>query len=124
MRESISETKELWTHLDILFRNTITIGQNFFNFDLYYYEYLGFEFDYTRIEDTLIRHHVLWPELPHKLQYLCRQYTREPYYKDEGQGWSVKNMDNLKRYNALDATVTYEVFEGEEEEFAERPHLR
>jgi len=123
-RESDCETKELWKHLDTLFRNTKAIGQNFISFDQFYYEYLGFTYEGQQIEDTLIRHHVLWPELPHKLQFMCRQYTREPYYKDEGQGWSVKNMTNLKRYNALDAAVTYEVFLGQEEEFKERPHLR
>jgi hypothetical protein len=121
-RDSISETKELWTHLDILFRNCITIGQNFMNFDSFYYEMLGFEF--KEIKDTLIRHHVLWPELSHTLQYMTRQYTREPYYKDEGQGWSIKNMDGLKRYNALDAAITFEVFLAQEEEFNDRPHLR
>lgn len=123
-RESLVETRELWKHLDRLFRNCKTIGQNFFNFDLYYYEYLGFEFPYSEISDTLIRHHTLWPELSHTLQYMTRQYTREPYYKDEGQGWSIKNMTGLKRYNALDAAVTYEVWEAQEEEFKERDYLK
>lgn len=123
-RDSVSETKELWRHLDRLFRNTKTIGQNFLSFDMYYYEMLGFEFPYGQVSDTLIRHSVLWPELPHKLQYMCRQYTREPYYKDEGQGWSVKDKSRLKRYNALDAAVTYEVWNMQEEELLERPHLR
>jgi hypothetical protein len=123
-RETPAATRELWLHLDRLFSNCITIGQNFHNFDSYYYEYCGFEFDHDRIQDTLIRHHVLWPELPHKLQYQTRQYTREPYYKDEGQGWSIKNMKNLKLYNAKDAAVTYEVWQSEEEEFDERPYLR
>jgi hypothetical protein len=123
-REKVCETRRLWQSLDRVFRNTKIIGQNFFNFDSYYLEALGFEFDYESIYDTLIRHHVLWPELPHSLQYMTRQYTREPYYKDEGQGWSPKNMEGLKRYNCLDATVTYEVFEGEEQEFDDRPHLR
>lgn len=123
-RESKSETRELWKHLFTLFRSTKTIGQNFLNFDVYYYEYLGFEFLYGQIDDTLVRHHVLWPELPHTLQYMTRQYTREPYYKDEGQGWSIKNMQGLKRYNALDSAVTYEVWENQEEEFKEREYLR
>lgn len=123
-REKKSETRELWKHLVRLYTNTKTIGQNFFRFDLYYYEYLGFEFPYDQIEDTLIRHHTLWPELPHSLQYMTRQYTREPYYKDEGQGWTLKNMQGYKRYNALDAAVTFEVFEGQEEEFKEREYLR
>lgn len=123
-RESVSETKELWIRLNRVIENTKTIGQNFFNFDMHYYEHLGFEFRFNQVSDTLIRHAVLWPELPHKLQFLCRQYTREPYYKDEGQGWSVKDMSRLKRYNALDAAVTYEVWEGQEEEFNERPNLK
>lgn len=121
-RESVSETRRLWRALDNLYRNTTIIGQNFFRFDMFYQEFLGFEF--KEIEDTLIRHHVLWPELPHSLQYMTRQYTREPYYKDEGQGWSFKNMGGLKRYNALDSAITYEVYEAEEEEFNERPYLR
>jgi hypothetical protein len=121
-REKVSETRELWRHLDKVFRNCITIGQNFYNFDLYYYESLGFVF--REIRDTLIRHHTLWPELPHTLQHMTRQYTREPYYKDEGDGWSPKNMQGLKRYNALDSAVTYEVYLAMEEEFDERPYLR
>lgn len=123
-RESISETRELWRRIDNVFRNTEVIGQNFYNFDMYYLEMLGFEFTFNKVHDTLIRHHTLWPELPHSLQYMTRQYTREPYYKDEGQGWTVKDMSGYKRYNCLDATVTYEVFENQEEEFDERPHLR
>jgi hypothetical protein len=54
---------------------------------------------------------------------MTRQYTREPYYKDEGHGWSFKDMRKLKRYNALDVTVTYEVYLAQEQEFKERPHL-
>lgn len=123
-REKTSETIELWRLLDRLFRNTIQIGQNFFSFDLCFYEALGFRFDTRLIEDTMIRHHVLWPELPHKLQHLTRQYTRETYYKDEGFGWNMKDMRKLKRYNCLDVCVTYEVFLAQEEEFNERPQLR
>jgi hypothetical protein len=123
-RETPAATRELWLHLDNLFQSCITIGQNFHNFDSFYYEYCGFEFPEEHISDTLIRHHILWPELPHKLQYMTRQYTREPYYKDEGQGWSLKNMKNLKLYNAKDAAVTYEVWLAQEDEFRERPHLR
>lgn len=121
-RESIPETRRLWQALDNLLRNTTIIGQNFYNFDMYYFESLGFQLG--EIHDTLVRHHVLWPELPHSLQHMTRQYTREPYYKDEGQGWSLKNMDGLRRYNCLDVTVTYEVYEAQEEEFDERPYLR
>lgn len=121
-RKSIPETRELWKHLDKLFRDCVTIGQNFYQFDSFFYEALGFSF--REITDTLIRHHVLWPELPHSLGHMTRQYTREPYYKDEGQETNRKDENGWKRYNAMDAAVTYEVWEAQEEEFDERPHLR
>lgn len=118
-----NKTVKLWRLLAKILWEIPQLGQNFFNFDSYHLEALGFRLDLTRCKDTLIRHHILWPELPHKLQFLTRQYTREPYYKDEGHGWNMKDMKKLKRYNCLDVTVTYEVYECQEEEFKERPHL-
>ena len=85
---------------------------------------LGFRIDKTKVVDTMIRQHILWPELPKDLAFMSRQYTREPYYKDEGHGWNMKNMTKLKRYNALDTTVTFEVYLAQEKEFDERPYLR
>ena len=123
-RESDTESVELWRRLYNLFKSVPQLGQNFFNFDLNYYECLGFEFQIDKIQDTMIRHHILSPELPHKLQHLCRQYTREKYYKDEGAGWSPKNMDRLKRYNCLDVCITMEVWLEQEKEFEERPWIR
>lgn len=123
-RDSPSENRELWRKLDKLFRNCITIGQNFFNYDSLFENAVGFELPLDKIQDTLIRHHILWPELSHKLQFMTRQYTREPYYKAEGQSWGLRLMDRYRRYNCLDACVTFEVFEGQEEEFKQRPHLR
>jgi hypothetical protein len=123
-RESTKETVELWKHMNEMFKAVPQLGQNFFNFDLNFYEMLGFEIDPMTAQDTMIRHHVLWAELPHKLQFLCRQYCREPFYKEDGKGWSIKDMRGLKRYNALDCCVTMEVFEEQEKEFIERPWLR
>ena len=120
-RESKSETIELWRALDKLFTNVIQLGQNFISFDANLYEMLGFRF--REVRDTLLMHHTLYPELPHKLQHLTRQYTREPYYKDEGHGWSAKNKKKWKLYNCKDVCVTYEVYEGMMEEFKERPWL-
>lgn len=122
--EKESESLRVWRALDNLFKNTRQLGQNFFNFDLNYYEALGFRFKVDDIEDTMIRHHVLWPELKHTLAFQTRQYTREPYYKDDGHGWNMKDLRRLKRYNCLDVCVTMEVFEEQEKEFNERPHLR
>lgn len=124
-RKGLSETRELWRRLQRLFNEVpFQLGQNFFNFDVTRYEMLGFRIDKTRIHDTFIRQHILWPELPRTLAFMTRQYTREPYYKDEGHSWSFKDMKRLKRYNCLDVCVTYEVYEQQELEFDKRPHLR
>lgn len=121
-REKDSETVELWRKLDRGFRNTITLGQNFISFDANFYESLGFRF--RQVVDTLLLHHLLWPELPHKLQHLTRQYTREPYYKDENAGATLKNRTRWKIYNAKDACVTLECYLEMLKELELRPHLK
>jgi len=63
---------------------------------------------------------LLWAELKHTLQFQTRQYTREPYYKDEGHGWNIKDMRQLKIYNCKDTMVTYEIYECQLLELAER----
>jgi len=123
-RESPRETVILWRELNEVFRSVPNLGQNYFNFDAHFLNSLGFDIDLRTIQDTLIRHHVLWPELPHKLQFMTRQYTREPYYKDEGHAWNLKSMNKLRRYNCLDVCVTYEIYLQQEEEFNERKYLR
>jgi len=119
-RESITETRELWKHLAKLMWEVPSLGQNFFNFDANFYEALGFRIDLSRCRDTLINHHLLWAELKHTLQFQTRQYTREPYYKDEGHGWNIKDMRQLKIYNCKDTMVTYEIYECQLLELAER----
>lgn len=122
-RKDKTETLDMWQRLDKLLHDKLIIGQNFFNFDLSRFEAYGFDIPFENIYDTLIRHHILWPELKHALQFQTRQYTRQPYYKDEAHGWSIKNMKQLKHYNCLDVTVTYEIFLKQEEEFKDRPWL-
>lgn len=114
----------LWRKLNEVLKNATNLGQNYFNFDFPRLDSLGFGIDSAKIQDTLIRHHILWPELPHKLQFQTKQYTREPYYKDEGKRWSSKELKSLRRYNCLDVCVTFEVYLRQEEEFNERPYLR
>jgi len=123
-RETHSENVKLWRAVDSLLSEAYLIGQNFFLFDSVFLSALGFPLRKERFADTMLRHHMLWPELSHKLQFMTRQYTREPYYKDEGKTWNMKQLTGLRRYNALDAAVTFEVFEAQEQEFADRPHLK
>lgn len=119
-----SQTVELWRRLEKVLWNVPNLGQNYFNFDSSFLTSLGFRIDLQRVQDTLIRHAILWPELPHKLQFQTRQYTREPYYKDDGKRWNLKDMRQLRRYNCLDVCVTYEIYEAQEIEFNDRPYLR
>jgi hypothetical protein len=115
-RDSTVETRELWKRLARLLADTPSVGQNFFNFDANFYECLGFKLPLDKCRDTMILHHLLWAELPHKLQFLARQYTRHPYWKDEGAGWSPKNMKRMKIYNVKDVCATMEIFWREREE--------
>ena len=123
-RDSPTETRILWRELNELLRQVPNLGQNYFNFDAHFLKALGFEINLRQVQDTLIRHHILWPELPHKLQFQTRQYTREPYYKDDGHHWSFKNMTKLRRYNCLDTAVTLEIYNAQEDEFREKKELK
>lgn len=114
----------LWRWLDALLSSVTLVGQNFFNFDLIWLEALGFTLNKEKLQDTYIRQHILWPELPRSLQFMVKQYTRIPYYKDEGKHWSPKQKKAYMRYNALDCVATYEVYLKQEEEFKERPQLQ
>jgi uracil-DNA glycosylase family 4 len=119
------ELVQLWRLYNEVLRNNRQIGQNYIGFDCPQYEALGFEPNVDLVDDTMVRHHTLWPEFEHKLQFLGMQYTRQPFWKDEGKLWSPKeSKDRLMRYNALDAACTFEVFEKQEEDFDDRPHLR
>lgn len=112
---------KIWRMTDEILRTVPQIGQNYLEFDCFWYEYLGFSPNVDLIHDTKIAHHILWPEFSHALQFLGFQYTREPYWKDEGKEWRLsEGLQRLMRYNALDAAGTYEVFEGEIQELKER----
>ena len=119
-RESNTESVELWKTLAKLLKSVRSVGQNFFNFDANFYEMLGFVLPLAECRDTMILHHQLWPELQHKLQFLARQYTRHPYWKDEGAGWTIKNMRQMKIYNVKDVCVTLEIFHCELDELKQR----
>jgi hypothetical protein len=117
------ELVNIWKKVFHLLATIPQIGQNYFVFDSHMLQALGFDPCLGLCKDTLIRHHILHPELPHKLQFQTRQYTRQPYYKDEGKQWTVKNKKSLMKYNALDVVTTYWIYEEQESEFQDRPHL-
>lgn len=116
-----AELVSLWRLMDEIFRTKTQIGQNYTTFDAHWLRALGFSVNLGLVHDTLIRHHILWPGLRHKLEFQTLQYTREPFYKEEGHGWSLRDgIDKLMRYNCKDTLVTYEIFLAQEQEFKER----
>lgn len=66
--------------------------------------------------DTLLLHHAVSPELPHKLGFIVSQYGDTPYWKDEFQNrdTTIVRMDQtvLRRYNARDCVVLHQVLPG------------
>jgi len=116
---------DVWRHIDAVLRRSRILGQNYTTFDANWLAAMGFDISCDRVVDTLIRHHVLHPELSHKLDFQVMQYTREPYYKEEGKGWRRKDgLSQLMRYNAKDAACTLEVYNEQEKEFDEQPDLK
>lgn len=116
----ICKATVIWKLVDEVLRTKVQVGQNYYTHDLPWLSYIGFSPNVSLCHDTLVRHHVLWPELSHKLDYQTFQYTREPYYKDEGKNWTVKEKARMKAYNCKDVCVTLEIYKAQEKEFAER----
>lgn len=114
------KTIAVWKLIDQVLRCKRQVGQNYYTHDLPWLQYIGFSPSVSLCDDTLVRHHTLWPELSHKLEFQTFQYTREPYYKDEGKNWTVKERAKMKAYNVKDVCVTLECYLAQEAEFAAR----
>lgn len=111
----------LWRLMDDILATKKIVGQNFLSFDSHWLRALGFTVNLKNVEDTLVMHHILWPGLRHKLEFLGMQYSRQPYWKEEGKSWSPKEgLGKLMHYNCLDTLVTYDAYLAMQEEFRER----
>lgn len=67
---------------------------------------------------TMCSQHILYPDFPKGLDYICSIRTREPYYKDDGKIWSKPwvDMDKFWTYNAKDSAVAFEAYDDIEPE--------
>ena len=85
-------------------------------FDTIMLEANGFEINnYT--EDTMIRQHVIEPELPLGLDYCTSIYTDINYYKDDGKESTDRvNKEKLGLYNCKDVIATWLIFHTQQEE--------
>jgi uracil-DNA glycosylase len=123
-RWTVEEEADIWVLIsNVLGDESIEkIGQNIV-FDIgFLFQQMGI-FTRGKISDTMIAHHIIWPDLPKGLDFLCSMHTREPYYKDEGKLWSKPWQDLMLfwQYNAKDAATTMEVWENIQEEL--EPYL-
>ncbi len=101
--------------LDVIHNNNRQlIGQNFINYDLFYFAAMGG--DPKRIHDnialdTMYAAQCLDPELPKGLDFLTSIYTREPFYKSERKGgWLTREGENeFWTYGCKDVVVVAEI---------------
>lgn len=82
------------------------------NFDSFYVDWWhDLHIPLDRLDDTMVGHHILFPDLPKSLGLLASYYTYEPFYKADGAtAKQIKDMDLYQTYNAKDAAVTREIW--------------
>ena len=85
------------------------IGQNLI-FDLFFIFDKNHIFTRGPLRDTMIAHHILYPDFPKGLDFLTSLHTKHPYYKDDGKQWrEIKDETTFARYSAMDAITTCDV---------------
>lgn len=62
--------------------------------------------------DTMIGQHIMYPDFPKGLDFICSVRTREPYYKDEGKMWKGfgGDIEQFWRYCGKDACTALEAW--------------
>lgn len=110
----LEEETEIWRLVaNIMADKCITkIGQNLM-FDISFNLQQINIFTYGPIGDTMLAHHIIYPDFRKGLDFLCSMHTREPYYKDDRKLWSKPWLD-LERfwiYNAKDSAVAFEIWD-------------
>lgn len=131
-----SEKVALVREIDKALRTKMIVGQNFGMFDQPMLRKHGFRPGYIQM-DTMLAHHLLWPELgmkqkgddgtekfvgSHDLAFLTSVYTEEPYYKHLAREWNKSSPPDWQKYwtyNCLDASTTFEVYLGLQQELEE-----
>lgn len=67
--------------------------------------------------DTMLAHHLCYPELPKDLGTVSSLYTNEPYHKDDAKEGNYEGLE-LWRYNCMDTMVTLECANALDKELA------
>lgn len=114
---SVNQLQYLFPLLQRILTNNKQIGQNYITFDCSWLSTIGLKPDVNLVDDVMVKHHVLYIEMPHNLAFMTMQFTRENYYKDEARAFYAGGDKNvLLRYNAKDSCLAYEIETWLEEE--------
>lgn len=114
-RWSAAEEAEIWTLYAKLLQSPriAKVNQNI-TFDLAALLELNNIVPCGPLHDPMIAHSIVYPALEKKLGVLCSLYTREPYYKDDGQLTDSPKVEDFQRrwfYNAKDAAIALECWQ-------------
>jgi DNA polymerase I-like protein with 3'-5' exonuclease and polymerase domains/uracil-DNA glycosylase len=107
----LEERVELVELIDKVWRSDKDkVNQNI-KYDQWVSEHWGYVYENVK-DDTMLRTHSMYPELPKGLDFLTSIHTEIPYYKDEGKEFdpSKHSKDQLYLYNAKDCLATHLVY--------------
>jgi DNA polymerase I-like protein with 3'-5' exonuclease and polymerase domains len=105
------QERQLWLLLSEVMSNpnSVKVAQNAL-FDMSFLWDHGHIITQGRVWDTMVNHHLLYPDLKKGLDLLTSVYTLDPYYKEEGKSGisDKKGYDETEffRYNCKDADTT------------------
>ena len=126
-RWSEQAEEDIWLAIeDVLSNPTIDkIGQNLI-FDI---SFLFMQNSITtkgRICDTMVAHHIIYPDFPKGLDFLCSMHTNEPYYKDDGKLWKKPwaDLEAFWLYNCRDSATSFEIWEAIESILTDDDYLK
>ena len=110
----------LWAEVNKVLKSSIgKVNQNI-KYDWTILERFGFNVQ-NIIGDTMLAAHLLYPELPKRLDFWTSIYTTQPYYKDEGKGFDPRkhNKSQYYFYNAKDSLVAWQIHKAQQTELEE-----
>jgi len=107
-RWTLEEEEAIWCLISMILQNPdiTTVGHNLI-FDISFLFQKNHILTRGPICDTMIAHHIIWPDFLKALDFCQSMHTREPYYKDDGKIWSKPWADPIVfwNYSARDSIV-------------------
>ncbi len=116
---SLEQEEEIWMAITAILRDSkiMKIGQNLI-FDISFLLQQMNIHTSGPVGDTMILHHIMFPDFPKGLDFLCSMHTDIPYYKDDGKmhrgaGGDIKIF---WQYNAKDSVAAFDLWNSLSEE--------